>query len=814
MRKPLLALVLFSVALSAQTAKPPAPKPAPAAVSTPVDRSAVELPVHRVVLYKNGVGYFEHAGRVRGSQDLSIRFTTAQLNDVLKSLTVVDLAGQVTSVRYNSIAPLSERLSTLRVQLPENATREQFLNAMRGARVEVRSGTASAVGRLLSVDKVTRTNPRTDESYEVSELSVMNDGGDLRTFELTPATSVRFTEAELNREVARYMQLIATSRAKDVRQMTIGTSGSTDREVAVSYISEVPVWKSTYRVVLPDKLGEKALLQGWAIVDNTVGEDWKDVQLTLVAGAPQSFIQQISQPLYMRRPTVALPTTAQLTPQTHEGTLREESGVLGMSGVAGGVIEANGPPPPMPAPMGRNYSFSKTVGGTQFYAGRGVSPGLAQVQGMITDQSGAVIPNASILAQNKDTGSSRSARANSSGQFTLYNLQPGSYTLSLESPGFQRQTAGLYAKAGGVTEYNTTLSIGSAATNVEVSAMSPAVDTESAMLSGDSVAEGSELGDLFQYALKQRVTVLQNQSALVPIVQSKIDAEKVTIWNGQEKFPLRALWLKNSSGSTLDGGTFNIVESNAFAGEGVFKELKPDERRLISYAADTAVRVQNETEASDQPYTHIKVVRGLVTLTREQRDSNKYTIHNSDTVEKNVVIEHPARAGWKFLGDSKPEETTADFHRFRVKVAPGATQELKLAEFHPEETTYAITSITGDQFLFITRGRTVNPKLQEAMQRILEKKNEIGNVDVQLNQRRQELSRISMDQQRLRENMKALKGSAEEKSLTQRYVSQLNQQEDRLATINKDVETLTEQRNRLEQELQTMAQSVTLDEAM
>ena len=118
MRNPLLALVLCSVVAAAQSSKPaspkaaPSPKPVPAEVSAPSDRSAVELPVHRVVLYKNGVGYFEHAGRVRGSQDLSIRFTTAQLNDVLKSLTVVDLAGQVTSVRYNSIAPLSERLST------------------------------------------------------------------------------------------------------------------------------------------------------------------------------------------------------------------------------------------------------------------------------------------------------------------------------------------------------------------------------------------------------------------------------------------------------------------------------------------------------------------------------------------------------------------------------------------------------------------------------------------------------------------------------------------------------------------------------
>jgi hypothetical protein len=722
-----LALVLAVTSLASAQAVKSASNPVSPASASAAEHSAVELPVHRVVLYKNGVGYFEHAGRVRGSQDLSIRFTTAQLNDVLKSLTVVDLAGQVTSVRYNSIAPLSERLSTLRVQLPENATREQFLNAMRGARVDVRSGTASATGRLLSVENVRHTDQRTNLSYQVSELSVMSDGGDLRTFELTPATTVRFTEPELNREVSRYMQLIATSRAKDVRQMTIGTSGTTDREVAVSYISEVPVWKSTYRVVLPDKLGEKALLQGWAIVDNTVGEDWKDVQLTLVAGAPQSFIQQISQPLYMRRPTVALPSTAQLTPQTHEGTMVDEMKVGRVGGVPGGL-----------------------AGGV----------------------IGGIVNSSPMAAPAPPPASTREV-----------------YKFRKSAPGAASET-------------------------VEVTAANASVDTESAMLSGDSIAEGSELGDLFQYALKQRITVLQNQSALVPIVQSKIDAEKVTIWNGEEKFPLRALWLKNTSGSTLDGGTFNIVEANAFAGEGVFKELKPDERRLISYAADTAVRVKNENEASDEPYTHIKVVRGLLTLTREQRDSNTYTIHNSDTIEKNVVIEHPAREGWKFLGDAKPEESTADYHRFRVKVAPGATQELKLAEFHPEETTYALTDITSDQFLLISRGRQINQKLQDAMQKILGKKNEIANVDVQLNLKRQEIDRINRDQQRVRENMKALKGSAEEKTLTQRYVSQLNQQEDRLATLNKEVESLNDQRNRLVNELQTMAQEINLDEAM
>jgi len=98
------------------------------------------------------------------------------------------------------------------------------------------------------------------------------------------------------------------------------------------------VWKSTYRIILPQKAGEKPLFQGWAIVDNTIGEDWKDVQLSLIAGAPQSFIQDISQPLYARRPVVALPQSAILTPQTHEATLKEEESASAMASLSPGVV--------------------------------------------------------------------------------------------------------------------------------------------------------------------------------------------------------------------------------------------------------------------------------------------------------------------------------------------------------------------------------------------------------------------------------------------------------------------------------------------
>jgi hypothetical protein len=299
-------------------------QPAPAASD-----SSSRLPVKRVVLYKNGIGYFAHTARVRGNQDLAIDFTTTQLNDVLKSLTVVDLGeGRISGVRYNSVAPLDERLKALRLPFGEQVTRADYLSAMRGARVEVRNGSATATGRLLSVEKERKANGKGD-FYDATEFSIVSDTGEMKNFDLGPGTSVRLADRDLSDDVGRYLNLVGSSRARDLRRMTISATGTGDRDIFVSYISEVPIWKSTYRIILPDKPNEKPLLQGWAIVDNTVGEDWKDVQLSLVAAAPQSFIQDISQPYYARRPVVALPESMMLSPQTHEATMN-----------------APGPPPP------------------------------------------------------------------------------------------------------------------------------------------------------------------------------------------------------------------------------------------------------------------------------------------------------------------------------------------------------------------------------------------------------------------------------------------------------------------------------------
>jgi hypothetical protein len=765
------------------------------------DTDAARLPVKRVVLYKNGVGYFEHSARVRGNQELGIDFTTGQLNDVLKSLTVVDLGdGKISDIRYNSIAPLDERLRALRLPFGEQITRAEFLSALRGSRVEVGGKGESATGRLLSVEQEDRTND-SGATYHVTDFSIVTDSGEMKNFELGPGVSVRLADHELNDEVGRYLNLVGSSRARDLRRMTVSATGNGDRDIFVSYISEVPVWKSTYRIILPEKPNEKPLLQGWAIVDNTIGEDWKDVQLSLIAGAPQSFIQNISQPLYARRPEVALPESAMLTPQTHEGTIKDE-----------------GPaPPPAPSGGGVGAGHGGGMGGGVFRVG-----GDGTLRGTVTDPSGAVISGAIVTLRSR-SGASQTTTADSNGNYFFSGAPAGVADLTIQSPGFRTTRTRVDVRPNQANETNTQLNVGSTSETVEVDAvnatpMAGPINgrnfdrfTQFAQLQNSQVAQAQELGDYFEYNIKQAITIGKNQSALVPILQSRIEAEKVTLWTANAGQPaLRALWVKNASGLTLDSGTFNIIDSGTFAGEGLIETVHPEERRLLSYAADTAVRVTSQAESKDLPVSRVQIFKGVMFLSREHRDKVQYTVRNADTTSREVVIEHPVREGWKLAGNLKPEETSSSHYRFKLAVDPGKTKELVVEEVHQDVSRSMLTDITEHQVEVLATENVMTPELQAAFRKVLDQKNQINKLQLETESRQKELNAINTDQARIRENMKALKGSVEEKTLLARYTRQLNSQEDRLSLLHKEIAELEQKQNAERQKLEDMVQHINL----
>jgi hypothetical protein len=715
---PVLCLsLLSSTSISAQEKSTPVARPRTAEAASEARESASpaagKLPVRRVVLYKNGVGYFEHLGRVHGSQEVHVDFTSAQLNDVLKSLTVLDLSGgKISGVDYNSEAPLARRLATLRLALGENPTVADFLGALRGARLEVQGTKGAAiVGKLLSVEKKSREKDK--ETNEWTEISLVSDSGEVRTVEVTPATSIRIAERDLQVEVGRYLGLIASSRDQDLRRMAISTTGAGERNLYVSYISEVPMWKTTYRIVLPSKPEKKPLLQGWAIVDNTIGEDWNEVELSLVAGAPHSFIQQLSQPYYGRRPVVPLPESVQLTPQTHAATLEPSA-----HGIAGGV-----PGEVMGDVMG------------------GVAGGMGSGSG---------------------------------GRLMAPEVAPGPPPTPM--PGEEA--------------------------------------VEDAREESEPVAEGDALGDLFEYKLKEHVTIRKNQSALVPILQTDIAAEKVSLWSeslGVAR-PLRALWVNNASSLTLDGGSFSVLDSNTFAGEGLVEAIKPGERRLLSYATDLGLLVDTKQDSGRERVTRVRVYRGTLTTTSEEREKKTYIVRNEDTTPRTLVIEHPARPEWKLAEDGpKPEEKASGLYRFRMSIEPKKTERLMVNEAKPLYTQYALNSVTDDQIDFFLRQKSINPDIEKALRAIVAQKNVVAELDAMIKAQQKSVDQIFTDQGRLRENMKALKGSAEEKTLLQRYTRQLDEEETQLDALRKGKQVTEKEQQLANAALQKMVQDLQLD---
>ncbi len=785
-------------------------RPAGAVPAYAEDTRTARLPVRRVVLYKNGIGYFEHVGRVRGDQEVTIDFTSAQLNDVLKSLTALDLGGgRVTGVSYNSDAPLARRLGALRLPLGERASLQQFLDALRGAKLEIRSGTTAFTGRLLSVERKTRVSGGT--TLEVDHLSLVTDSGEMRTVELTPLLSVRLADRDLGSEVNRYLDLISSTRAQDLRRMAIATSGSGERPLFVSYISEVPVWKTTYRLVLPSKPGAKPLLQGWAIVDNTVGEDWSNVELSLVAGAPQSFIQQLSQPYYSRRPVVPLPEAAQLTPQTHQAS---------------------------------------------FISGYG------SLTGAVTDPTGAVIPGATVRAVDESGNTVAQTTTDYQGRYNMAALPAGDYKLEIERAGFNKNVYQNLALNGRESlNMNAQLQVGAVSNVVMVEAGTQAVESTvseyatigrnlgsgrslgnrsgagmaspsritggvvggvvgtynsavgEARASGSSAAQAQELGDLFEYKLKEPVTIGKNQSAMVPIVHTEIGMEKVSLWNaGTGTRPWRAIWLTNTSALTLDGGTFNVLQDETFAGEGLMDPIKPGEKRLLSYALDYSTQVDTRRDSERQSIRRVRVSKGTMFSYGGELETKTYAVRNDDTTPRVVIIEHPVRPEWKLQpGSAVPVESSAGSYRFRVTVEPKKTEKLAVIESRSREYTFVLNNITEEQIEVFQRGKNIDAAIAAAFQKVVAQKAEIARLDAEIESREEARTEIFDDQQRLRENMKALKGSSEEKELLQRYTRQLNDQENRLETLKKETEQLQAQRAAEQARLDKMIQELSFD---
>jgi hypothetical protein len=517
--------------------------------------------------------------------------------------------------------------------------------------------------------------------------------------------------------------------------------------------------------------------------------DWDGVELSLVAGAPVSFIQNLSQPIYSRRPTVPLPEGVQVAPQTH--------------GVA-----------------------------------LDVSGEVTRISGTVLDPGGAVLPGARVEVF--DRGSlAGAAIADESGRFEI-RLTPGTYQVAASLPGFSTQQYREVSVASGRTrQLDFTLGFEAPGETVFPQSMDTLEKVEegrAARIAGGTVAappppaapiaralresrietaQASALGDQFEYRLPHPVTIGRNRSALLPIVQTEVAGEKVSIYNERsgDSRPRLAVSLVNETGLTLDAGSFTVLDDDAFAGEGLTDVIRPKEKRILSYGLDLHLDVAVRREGAPERVTRVAIGQGVFRREVKLRRKAAYAVRNQDDQRRVVLIEHPVENEWTLVETPAPAETTAAEYRFRVEAAPGVTTELVVQEESQRQITYALSNVSSDQIALWLEERTIDPDVERVLRQVVAKRGEVDAVRREIQSLDSEQQNIFNDQGRLRENLGKLGNSSEEKGLRRRYVAELEKQENRLDAIRAERAKLEAEWRRLQAELDALVKDIAFEKS-
>jgi len=279
---------------------------------------AQDLTLKRVMLSSGGLGYFEYEAAVDGDATLKLTVSLDQVDDVLKSLVVYDDKGAIGGLSLPGKEPLRQTFKDMPFDQTALDSPAALLHALKGAQISV-GGPRALSGRIVSVEEETQTLNDGKTTIKRTRVALLTDNG-LQQFILEDAENLQFADAALRDKVGQALAAIQSNRAKEARTLDLSARGQGKRTVRVAYIVTAPVWKASYRLTLPADAGApKAALQGWATIENLSGQDWNNVELTLVSGRPVAFHQALYEAYYVTRPEVPVEVAGRLNPYIDRG---------------------------------------------------------------------------------------------------------------------------------------------------------------------------------------------------------------------------------------------------------------------------------------------------------------------------------------------------------------------------------------------------------------------------------------------------------------------------------------------------------------
>jgi len=682
----------------------------PAAPPKPDAKGATEVPVKVVVLFSSGVGYFEHIGTVTGDATTELRFKTHQINDILKSLVLQDTSGRVASVVYPSQDPLSKTLKSFQVDLSNNPPLAELLNQLRGAKVRISVGADKLSGTILGLEK----KPKAVEKgqIEIWQLNLLTDAG-IRSMALDEVTRIELEDAQLQEELNKALWAIAQSRDQDKKPVTIKFLGQADRAVRIGYVVETPVWKTSYRLLMPVKPQDQAALQGWAIVENQTDNDWSEVQLSLVSGRPISFIQELYQPLYIPRPVVYPELFASLKPQSYDA---------------------------------------------------GMEAGKRPARVELRDGEEAVGVKVADAPNNRAvTGRAR---------------------LAVAAPAAPASTREKMLEELD-KDINITASVA-------------------------SVASASKIGELFQYTVAN-VSLPRQRSSMLPIITDPIEVEKVSIYNQSvlPKNPLTGARIKNTTTKHLLQGPVTVLEGSSYAGDARIDNVPPGQQRLLSYGIDLQMLVNASKNKQDSVIESGKIVKGVLNIQRRHVFTQEYVAENKDTKNKTLIVEHPFRQGWKLIEPEKAVETTENLYRFSVPVPAEKSASLTVKEQIVQGESIAILPADWSTLDFFAKNGEISKKVRDALAKAAALKQTMTEAQRQIDQLRNQINQLTQDENRLRENIKAVPARSAQQT---RLLEELDEQDKQIKGLYDQQKAGQKNLDSARKEMEDYLKDLTLEE--
>jgi len=638
------------------------------------------LALSSVVLYRNGVGYFERSGRVDGDV-LRIKVRKDHINDLLKSLTVVKReGGQALSVSM-PLDPQSWANAALATLAPGRGSLAEVLDALRGTRVVLGTDAGRISGRVLLVEALEGVEPEQDRRGRSSAPAIREDhkvtlldGDAMRVVLLSKVKNVTLEDGDLAMQFHRSLDATAGEGMFQQVEVAIHLTGASSHEVVVSYVAPAPMWKPTYRVVLPEGGKGQALLQGWAVVDNTSGEDWRDVRLALTSGAPIAFRYDLH------------------TPRDVERSDLTESGVRKRAQVA--------------------------VGETTYEPEEERSKDAEEGYGYEMDDDARVVDGVLAGATRSGGGGRPKTAANKRYEADAKMDKAGdrgAYAAAA-SPPPPPPPAGEPAE--------------------------PAVAFESLRRSTLAQARATAVSGLTRFDLGSPVTVPDGSSTMVAIINQAVEAEETFLFKpggagvGYDANPYRVVRFRNATPFVLEPGPISIYAGGSFVGEGLSEAVGTGTSATIPFAVEPGILVSSKTERTGDEMRLLRIVRGVLEVESFARTTTTWEVKSQTKKEGfTVLIRHP-KAGYNYDLVGRPPETE-DLHGaylIPVKVPTGKREaELQVVEQTPSRMQLSIWDSRSVKLLdtLLATG-DLTPAARARLQPIVALRQDIGKIDTQI----------------------------------------------------------------------------------